>query len=155
MELEQMDDLSLLRARLKEMVDAKIERIAALKAEIVSIETELTEAKAILGAWGAAPAPAEPEDARSRQKEKRAAHVVKMTLSAVKNFLAAAGPQDGRRIAEHFGVSTRGTGIFGVWANRGELLRHADGRLALPPGSAPPPGLGLEPLPPVERTRFQ
>jgi hypothetical protein len=155
MELEQMDDLSLLRARLKEMVDAKIERIAALKVEIASIETELTEAKAILGAWGAAPAPAEPEPdaARRRQRDKRAEHVVKMTLASVKHFLAAAGPQDGRSIAEHFGVSTRGTGIFGVWANRGELVRHADGRLALPPGA--PPGLGLEPLPPVERTRFQ
>jgi hypothetical protein len=47
-----MDDLTHLKARLRELVEAKVERIAALKVEIAAIEQELTEAQTILGAWG-------------------------------------------------------------------------------------------------------
>lgn len=137
-----MDDLTLLRSRLKELVDAKIERIAALKAEIAAIEGELDEAKTILGSWGRPAAAlvalvepsAESEHERERRvhREKRKAHVIKMRRPAVLEYLAQVGPQEARRILEHFGVGPRGGAVFQMWANSGHLARHADGRYAVP-----------------------
>jgi hypothetical protein len=158
-----VDDLTLLRSRLKELVDAKIERITALKAEIAAIEGELDEAKAILGTWGqpvaAAPvAPAESTyDRRRREhKEKRQTHVIKMRRPDVLAYLTSVGPQDSRRILAHFDVGPRGAAIFQVWTNAGFLVRHADGRYAAPPEPAKTSGpvSSLEPLPEPALRRF-
>lgn len=150
-----MDNLTNLQARLRELVDAKIERIAALKAEIVLIEGELDEAKAILGAWGK-PAMPVPE-------EKRAPRIVKMRLQDVLAYLMSAGPQESRRILTHFGIEGRGAGVFGLWANKGQIVRHPDGRYAAPSAlpvavervSYQPAAVGaLDPLPRVAHPRF-
>lgn len=146
-----MDELSTLKARLAEMISAKVERLAALKAEQAAIEQELHESNAILSLWNRAaggvildappaiapstpePPPVEDDYARRRRlyKEKRKAHVIKMRREAVIDYLSAVGPQDARRIMLHFGLTDgRGAAIFTVWTNTGHLVRHADGRFA-------------------------
>lgn len=128
-----MDDLRNIRRRLTELVEEKLARAAALRAEADAIDAELVEAQAMLGF---APAPvADVDDVARRRlehKEKRERPVIKMPRTAVIAHLAAVGPQEAQRILEHFGLGPRGGAVFSVWVNGGFLVRHADGRLAVP-----------------------
>jgi F0F1-type ATP synthase membrane subunit b/b' len=124
-----VDDLSLVKLRVNELIDAKVQRRAALAAEIESIDAELASARTLLGKW---PLEAEKKPARAPRKKKSD---ISMSRDKVIEYLRAMGPQDKRRIVEHFfgaEADGRNGAILGVWVQSGQLERHADGRYAAP-----------------------
>lgn len=113
-----MDDLRNIRERLTEMVEAKMARATALRAEADAIDAELIEAQAMLGT----PAPV-----------LAVRRGPKMPRPAVLAYLTARGPQEPHYIRLHFGVmDARGANVFSLWVKGGFLVRLSDGRLAVP-----------------------
>jgi hypothetical protein len=131
-----VDDLRLLRARLGELIEAKMARITAMRAEIASDEAEIEEARELIRRWDtprqAPAAPAAPIAVATPipRPEKKP---IRMPRPAVLAYLREHGPRTSKEIIHHFGMTDGRSGsIFSYWVKDGYLLRLSDGRLQAP-----------------------
>ena len=127
-----MDSLTIIQARIAELIDAKIERKAALLAEIETIDKEIAEARSILERWNVAPVSTiNPVKAIREPKEVKP---IRMPRDGVIAFIRSkGGPCHSQEILSHFGLTDgRASVVFRVWAKTGDLVSCGDGFYNVP-----------------------
>lgn len=134
-----IDSLPLIQARLKELIDVKVERRVMLLNEVAEIDRELAEARTVLNAWGTSDVPPgipigspltpvieEPTKPKRRRQPPR------MTRDQVKTLLTVRGPMTGRDLLSHYGVTdNRAACVFQIWVKQGYLTRDESGRFGV------------------------
>jgi len=133
-----VDSLDHLRARLEELIAAKLARIDALRAEIASLEAELLQAEGLLDQWARFDAlPTVPPPARRVDRFPRAAPAPPVLVFAeVAALLERHGPMTKRAICKHFGYDDERKGLgLRYWATAGKLVHYPNGEYGLPPAA--------------------
>lgn len=129
-----MDSLPLLKARLEQIIDAKLIRRQACLDEAAAIDRELAEARALLDRWEVRepvpPAPvaivtlAEPVATPSKPPREIRMH----REDALAFIRSKRGPVHWREILDHFGIEDgRASVILRTWVKEGRLVNCGDG----------------------------
>jgi hypothetical protein len=138
-----MDSLTTIHARLRELIDAKIERKQGLIEEIAAIDQELTEAKRLLNQWNdgtssppvLVPAIAETSTPKKAPKPKEA---VEMPRDVVLAFIRdKGGPVHWREVLDHLKIQDGRMSIaLRHWAKGGHLVNLGSGFFNVPAAPA-------------------
>lgn len=123
-----------IQGRLTALIAEFVDRIAALKAEQVACEEELTDARRALDAMRVASLPTvvEPSIVET-PKAKKERPIVRMPEAAVIAFLEQEGPKSKADVLQRFGFTDgRAGAIFNVWMKKGSIQRRDDGLYEAP-----------------------